>query len=199
MSEGLSTAEVGKEIAEHRHHAAHHDERRDRVVTIIEAILLAVVALLAAGSGFASAKWSTESRLALSRATTARSQASRAELAAMETRNFDASTFNTWFTAYTAGNQQAMTIAVRRFRPPFRVAFDAWIATRPATNPNAPPGPTYMREYKQPEAARAAALDGGDRSRRLVDPRDRVAKSEPHLQPADAARDNEWRGRRAAR
>lgn len=159
MSEGLSTAEVGKEIAEHRHHAAHHDERRDRVVTIIEAILLAVVALLAAGSGFASAKWSTESRLALSRATTARSQASRAELAAMETRNFDASTFNTWFTAYTAGNQQAMTIAVRRFRPPFRVAFDAWIATRPATNPNAPPGPTYMREYKQPEAARAAALD----------------------------------------
>lgn len=156
---GLSTAEVGKEITEHRHHTAHQEEWRDRVVTIIEAVLLAVVALLAAASGFASAKWSTESRLALSRATSARNEASRADLAAMETRNFDASTFNTWFSAYVAGNQQAMNIAVRRFRPPFRVAFDAWIATNPASNPNAPPGPTYMPQYKQPEAVRAASLD----------------------------------------
>jgi hypothetical protein len=159
VSEGLSTAEVGKEIAEHQHHTEHHDETRDRIVTIIEAILLAVVALLAAASGFASAKWSTESRLALSRATTARNEASRADLSAMETRNFDASTFNTWFTAYTAGNKTAMDIAVKRFRPQFRVAFDAWIATKPATNPNAPPGPTYMPQYKQPQAVRAATLD----------------------------------------
>jgi hypothetical protein len=156
---GLSTAEVGKEITEHRHHTAHQEERRDRFVTIIEAVLLAVVALLAAASGFASAKWSTESRLALTRATAARNEASRADLAAMETRNFDASTFNTWFSGYVAGNQQAMNIAVRRFRPQFRVAFDAWIATNPASNPNAPPGPTYMPQYKQPEAVRAASLD----------------------------------------
>ena len=38
---------------------------RDRIVTIIEAALLAMVALMAAWSGFASAKWSTESRLQL--------------------------------------------------------------------------------------------------------------------------------------
>ena len=156
---GLSTAEVGKEIGEHRRHTAHLEERRDRVVTIVEAVLLAVVALLAAASGFASAKWSTESRLALSRATAARNEASRAELTAMETRNFDASTFNAWFTAYTAGNKTAMNIAAKRFRPQFRIAFDAWIATNPATNPNAPPGPTYMPQYKQPHAALAASLD----------------------------------------
>ena len=43
--------------------------------------------------------------------------------------------------------------------PEFRVAFDAWRATRPEANRHAPPGPTYMPQYKQPAKARAVALD----------------------------------------
>ena len=129
------------------------------VISIIEAVLLAVVAVLAAWSGYSAAKWGTESRLELARASTARSEASRAELAAMEQRNFDSSTFNTWFIAYTAGDTEKMDIAERRFRPEFKVAFDAWIATNPDTNPDAPPGPTYMPEYEQPDAERATELD----------------------------------------
>jgi hypothetical protein len=160
MAEGLSTTEVGKEIAEHHERAgSHRHEARDQVVTIVEAVLLAFVAFMAAYSGYASAKWSTESRLSLSRGSTARTEANRANLAALETRNFDSSTFNAWFAAYVAGNERAMTIAARRFRPEFRVAFDAWQATDPENNPNAPPGPTYMREYKQPDAERATKLD----------------------------------------
>ncbi len=46
-----------------------------------------------------------------------------------------------------------------RIRPQFRVAFDAWRATKPETNPDAPPGPTYMPQYHQPELQRANALD----------------------------------------
>ena len=70
---GLSPAEVGKEISEHRHHTENGEARgQDRVITIIEATLLAVVALLAAWSGFASSKWSTESRLDLAEASSAR-------------------------------------------------------------------------------------------------------------------------------
>jgi hypothetical protein len=145
---GLGPGEVSKEIAEHRHRNAGHDDSR---ISIVEAILLAMVALLAAWSGFAAAQWSTESRLELARSSTNRTQASQAELRAMESRNFDASTFNTWFTAYVAGDESAMDLAQRRFRPEFRVAFDAWIAESPATNPDAPPGPTYMPEYEQPD------------------------------------------------
>ena len=77
----------------------------------------------------------------------------------MELRNFDSSTFNAWFAAYTAGNEQAMAVAERRFRPQFRVAFDAWRATKPESNPNAPRGPTYMPQYRQPGLAKATALD----------------------------------------
>ena len=53
----------------------------------------------------------------------------------------------------------AESVAERRFRPAFKVAFDAWMATHPFTNPSAPPGPTYMPQYRQPELAQAAALD----------------------------------------
>ena len=47
---------------------------------------------------------------------------------------------------------------MRRFRPQFLVAFNAWIATDPLHNPHAPPGPTYMPQYKQPEQAQADTL-----------------------------------------
>jgi len=160
MAEGLSASDVGKEIAEHREHSrAGHDDRRDRIVSIVEAVLLAVVAVLAAWSGYSAAKWSTESRISLASASTARTEASRASLEAMETRNFDSSTFDAWFIAFVADDAADMAVAERRFRPEFDVAFRAWLATNPATNPDAPPGPTYMPEYVEPAAERATQLD----------------------------------------
>ena len=160
MPEGLSPTEVGKEIEEHRKEA-HSDEEEGsaRVFTIVEAVMLAIVAVLAAWSGFASAKWGTESSLNLAKAATARTEANRADLEALSQKNFDASTFNAWFTAYTLGNQTAMKLAVRRFTPEFLRAFDSWLATDPETNPNAPKGPTYMPDYVQPGLAQSNRLD----------------------------------------
>jgi hypothetical protein len=157
MPEGLAAPEVGKEIGHHARHSSR--EQRDRILSIAEAVLLSLVALLAGWSGYAAAKWSTESRVALAEALTAQTQANRANLEALSLRNFDSSTFQAWFAAYTAENEQAMAVAERRFRPEFRAAFDAWRATSPESNPQAPPGPTYMRQYRQPELARAARLD----------------------------------------
>ena len=48
---------------------------------------------------------------------------------------------------------------MHRFRPQFLVAFNAWMATDPLHNPHAPPGPTYMPQYKLPAQAQANALD----------------------------------------
>jgi hypothetical protein len=113
-------------------------------MVIIEAVLLAVVAVLAAWSGFAAAKWGTESSLALAKASAARTEANRAAYQAADLKNFDTLTFNAWLTAYVVRNKNAMQVAERRFRPQFLVAFNAWLATHPFTNPQAPPGPTYM-------------------------------------------------------
>jgi hypothetical protein len=165
MAEGLSPGEISKGIQEHRERtedSGHGDDsgkEGHKALTIVEAALLAIVAVMAAYSGYASAKWATESSLTLAKASAARTEASRVADEGFTTKNFDASTFNAWFTAYAVGNQKAMTVAERRFRPQFLVAFNAWLATDPFTNPHAPPGPTYMPQYVQPEQAQSNALD----------------------------------------
>lgn len=145
-------------------HAAHGDghhpsQRHDRLLTIAEAVLLSLVTLAVAWSGYAAAKWSSEASVRLAEAAELRTEASRADLDAREDRNLDLSTFEAWFDAYVAGDQNAIALAERRFRPEFAVAFDAWRATNPDTNPAAPRGPTDMPEYRQPGLEQAAALN----------------------------------------
>jgi hypothetical protein len=47
----------------------------------------------------------------------------------------------------------------RRFRPELKAAFGAWLATSPFTNPDAPPGPQVMPQYKNATAEKAAHLE----------------------------------------
>jgi hypothetical protein len=75
------------------------------------------------------------------------------------TRTLDSASFNAWFTAFTAGNANDERLAERRMRPGYRPAFKAWLATDPAHNPNAPPGPAYMPQYVVPQQAAAKAYD----------------------------------------
>jgi hypothetical protein len=161
MPEGLSPIEVGKQVHEHANqpHEPGGGNRHSRLVQIGEALLLSLVTIAAAWSGYAAAVWGTESRVELAHAATLRNLATRADLAALSTRNFDSSTFNAWFTAFTLDDPQKQAVAERRFRPEFRVAFDAWMATDPFHNPQSPPGPTYMPQYRLADQAKADALD----------------------------------------
>jgi len=182
MPEGLSPIEVGKELDKHTKEgyeqaASTVTQRHSRFVQICEAVLLSLVTIAAAWSGYAAAKWGTESRIEIARSATLRNLATRADLSALSTRNFDSSTFEAWFAAFTLGNPEKQAIAERRFRPEFKVAFDAWMATDPMHNPRAAPGPTYVPQYKLADQARADALDSkaeaasnaGDRAGRVGD------------------------------
>ena len=172
MPEGLNPIETGKKLHEHGE-AAHeqaeaaegHGEagdrhsRHSRIVQIGEAALLALVTLTAAWAGYSAARWGTASRVEIAQSSTLRNIATRDDLTALSLRNFDSSTFSAWFTAFTLNSPQKEAIAERRFRPAFRVAFNAWMATNPLHNPHAPPGPTYMLQYKLPAQEQADALD----------------------------------------
>jgi hypothetical protein len=169
MPEGLDPIETGKKLHEHGEEgdkqAEGHDDHREthdrhsRIIQISEAVLLSIVTVTAAWAGYSAARWGTASRVDIARSSALRNFATRDDLTATSLRNFDSSTFNAWFTAYTLGSPQKEAIAIRRFRPQFRVAFNAWMATDPLHNPNAPPGPTYMPQYKLPAQAQANALD----------------------------------------
>jgi heme/copper-type cytochrome/quinol oxidase subunit 4 len=165
VPEGLSAAEVGKEIAEHHEHADHHEHAehehasRDRVISIVEAVLLSIVALLAAWSGYSAAKWGTESSISLAKASSTRTKASLAEIQANQIRTLDSVSFNAAETAYAAHNVRLFNLALRRLRPGYRPAVDAWLALHPLKNPNAPPDPSYMPQYRIPQQAQATALN----------------------------------------
>ena len=161
VPEGPSPGEVGKEIAEDEKHVAAEPEDRheERWLSIVEAVLLSLVAVLAAYSGYAAAKWSTESSVTLAKASAARTKANRADIEGVVTRTLDSASFNAWFTAFTAGNAEAQRLAARRMRPGYRPAFKAWLATDPAHNRRAPPGPAYMPQYVIPQEAAGKALD----------------------------------------
>ena len=117
MPEGLSASEVGKEIAEHREHATADHTQRDRAIAILEAVLLSVVALLAAWSGYSAAKWGTESSLSLAKASSTRTKASLAEIQATQIRTLDSVSFNAAETAYAAKDRKLFRLAVKRCAP----------------------------------------------------------------------------------
>ena len=114
-----------------------HDSH-DRRLSIVEALLLSFVAVLAAYSGYAAAKWGTESSLTLAKASAERTKANRADTEAIVARTLDSASFNAWFTAFTAGNADAQRLAENRMRPGYRTAFDAWLATDPRKQTRAP-------------------------------------------------------------
>jgi hypothetical protein len=164
---GLSASEVGKEIAEHRERAEHaadaeaqnaHTRRHD-VISVVEAVILSLVALLAAWSGYSAAKWGTHASLSLARAASTRTKASLADVQANQIRTLDSVSFNAVATALASGNAKLFRVTVRRLRPGYRPAFNAWLATHPLTNPKAPPGPAYMPQYRIPQEAQADKLN----------------------------------------
>jgi hypothetical protein len=167
MPEGLSASEVGKEISEHREHAEHErdghatagDDRRHQWVSIGEAVLLSIVALLAAWSGYSAAKWGTNSSLSLAKASSTRTKASLAQIQATQIRTLDSVSFNAAFTAYASHDAKLFALTLRRIRPGALPAVHAWLALHPLNNPNAPPDPSYMPQYTIPQQAQATALN----------------------------------------
>jgi hypothetical protein len=165
VAEGLSPSEVGKEIAEHKQHAehehdAHQTDRRHRLISIGEAILLSVVALLAAWSGYSAAKWGTESSLSLAKASATRSKANLDTVQATQIRTLDSVSFNAALGAYESHNRKLFQLTLNRLRPGYKPAVFAWIKLHPLKNPHAPPDPSYMPQYKIPQEAQSAALTG---------------------------------------
>ena len=68
-------------------------------------------------------------------------------------------TFTQWVDAYAQEQTELADFYFARFRPEFQPALDAWIATRPLKNPDAPLTPFAMPEYKLAARAEAEQLE----------------------------------------
>jgi hypothetical protein len=138
------------EIAHHLNEAGEHHGPRSRwheLLEVVEAIVLALVAICTAWSGYQAAKWDGMQDELYEKSTRLRVEAQGLATRGGQEQIYDASTVTEWIKAKSAGNEKLAQLFERRFRPEFREAFGAWVKTDPLNNPDAPPGPLVMKEY----------------------------------------------------
>ncbi len=121
--------------------------RRDWV-EIVATVLLAFSAVATAWCSYQANRWNGENIRATSRVNALRIDAARAQGLAEGQTQVDIAVFIQWVNADASDDQELADFYAARFRPEFRPAFDAWLATDPLTNPDAPPTPFAMEEYQ---------------------------------------------------
>jgi hypothetical protein len=161
MSEANANAEIAKHLSEHGDHHDSDEKTRFRVegIEILEAILLAMVAIVTAWSGYQAAKWDGVSSKDYATSSRLRAEGNAQQLTSNQYLLYNSGNLDSWLQASTSGQPALAAILARRFTPNYKIAFDAWLKTHPLTNPSAPVGPRFMPEYKDPVAAQAVMLN----------------------------------------
>jgi hypothetical protein len=82
-------------------------------------------------------------------------QASELNLQQGQYTMIDVMMFTEYVNAVNNDDQKLSDFYFERFRPDFKPAVQAWLDTNPFDNPNAPPHPFVMKEYKRTFAEQA--------------------------------------------
>ena len=158
MAEATSNIEFAHRIHESGHHGGGPGGHGQEWLEILEAVVLAAVAVLTAWSGYQAAKWDAQSTAAYARGSGVAVQAQEQQTLAGQEHLYDIITFDSWLEARHHGDESLAAAFERRFRPAYAIAFAAWMKTDPLRNPNAPPGPSFVPEYKSARLDRAREL-----------------------------------------
>jgi hypothetical protein len=131
-------------------------EKTDRV-ELVATVLLALATVATAWSGYQASRWNGEQAKSFSRGNAARIESTRASGMADTLTQIDVATFTQWVNAYALDQGRLSSFYFRRFREEFKPAVNAWVATRPLRNRDAPLTPFAMPQYQ------LAARDEADR------------------------------------
>jgi hypothetical protein len=125
---------------------------------ILATAVLALGSVIAAWSANQAALWGGVQSASFNQASLKRTEANQLTASADKVLLLDLATFDSYAEAFNRGDTRLAQFYERRFRPEFRVAFDAWLATNPLSDVSAPASPVLMPEYRIAEAERAAQL-----------------------------------------
>src|SRR5436305_10116128 len=137
----------------------HTPQPRFEAIEIIEAVILALVAVATAWSGYQAAQWAGKRAEQYAEATRFRVTAECLATLAGQERIYDSDTFNSWLAAKLDSKKEAAEFFQRRFRDEYRPAFAAWMSKDPFNNPQALPGPIFMSEYHNAKHEQFLALN----------------------------------------
>jgi len=154
-----SNIEIAHRVHESGEHDGAHRRRHAVAIEVGEALLLAIVAVATAWSGYQSALWDGRSAKLYGTSSRLRIEATQNTTRAGQEQLYDATTFNFWLQAKLTNKAKLARDYEKRFRPEYRPAFRAWLATDPFVNPRAPAGPILMPQYHNMLLERSADLN----------------------------------------
>src|SRR5205809_3781760 len=119
-------------------------QSRFEAIEIIEAVILALVAVATAWSGYQAAQWAGRRAEQYAEASRLRVTAEGLATLAGQERIYDSDTFNSWLAAKLDGKVQTAEFFERRFRDEYRPAFTAWLKADPFYIADTPTGPLIV-------------------------------------------------------
>jgi hypothetical protein len=138
---------------------ARKESRFDRAVDVASVILISLATVLTAWCGYEAARWTAVQTRAYNDAASLRVQAAVAEGRTNTLETIDVATFLQFVRAVATHSTEEQNFIYKRFRPEMRRAVDAWVATKPLTNPAAPSTPFAMPQYVLKTTTEAARLN----------------------------------------
>jgi hypothetical protein len=138
---------------------AERARRRRDTVEYVAVVILALASLATAWSGYQASRWSGVGSVAFGAAADRRAESVRASARANQREEIDILLFANYIEAVASGQNELATFYEARFRTEFRPAFEAWRATDPLNNPQAPASPFQMPEYQLADRQLANQLD----------------------------------------
>jgi len=160
MAEASSNLEMIEKVREHRRREVTSHDRRTRLVEILEAVVLAIVAITTSWCGYQATLWVGHSARSYAMASRVTMYEQQKVALASQDRLYDLLTFNGWVAAKDSHNALLVNQYERRFRREYAVAFAAWRKLDPDNDAKAPPGPTFMPEYVNANTTEAERLAG---------------------------------------
>ena len=132
----------------------------DRWVDVASVVLISVATVLTAWCGYEAARWTGLQTRSYNQANAFRISATEAAGRANTLTTIDVAMFLRYVATVSEGRKAERTFLYDRFRPEMKRAVDAWLATKPLTNPLAPSSPFVMRQYQLTARAEESALKG---------------------------------------
>jgi hypothetical protein len=155
---GETNIEVVHKLWETDEKKTSRSSRSEFIIEILEAIILALVAVATAWSGYQAAQWDGHEAELYAEANILNVKADGLVISAGQEAIYNSNTLNAWLNAKMQGQEEIVKFYERRFLPEFKPAFDAWIKLDPINNSQAPPGPIYMPEYHSSKMEEASNL-----------------------------------------
>lgn len=116
--------------------------------SMLAVLLMAAATLGSSWSAYQSSLWNGVQIFRLNDAAALSREANQKTTMANQQRAMDAALFVECSRDYYEGKQQLAEFFLYRMRPELRQVVEAWLATRPLKNPNAPSNPFVMPEYR---------------------------------------------------